>query len=851
MSLLKFELKKIFRQRKLIWLCVFVLLSVGWFFNQNHNERDLMGKEAEEKIRPIALKTDQLYTKLLPLEREGGLTEAEARQFDSLNYMSTDIFQWKSAIYGERWDEIPKIEQQFYANLASYEQAGGVFTALEGVERDKAIEKNAYLLTHNLPFANEANPVSPALLTINLSSILMGSGGLLFLLLFFGNTYMAEKEQQTLLTLRTQPLRRWKLMLAKYVSLLVVLIFYLGIIAVAAWTIPNLFGEVFNDWSYPQILESDGAFDIIPAWRHLMNICMVFVGAAIFLFALLLLVGTQLKSSFSTIMLTGFLSMIGVVLTDTVTALQTPWNPFQIFIGSRFLTEIPDHPIGLYVASAAVWSLILFGITLLLREGDGGLHKAAVENKPYGKGEMNKLHSVWNSGLFEWRKSRRKGLVGQAVIVLSIAVVVGYFLFAEQVKQKENEALDGLASFVEETEAGSGLIAYFMESVESIEKQIAEANANGEDGEFIYGHNIDRIYEQIAEIQEEATLADRALNSYEKQDWAPFYDYHLNNDLKLLEGLKETKVHNYSPYSIFGYETAIAQKEWMKEFAVKPVFAGTSIPNIHDQWKEEHRKEKKWNEQMNRKVDHSGLFMLYMYFRDYLYFIPLLLFLILLGAGFSGERGKRPTIHVLQTLPIMKRSLFFGKMLNSSVVSIGSAVGVFLFAVLVGTVFNRFGDWMYPVLHYRSKQEVQSFDYTGMRAFEGGYHFIPLGEYVLKTMLLYVCVTLFLLALTNVLGLFIRQPLIVYILTGIFSVTGYLLSWNLDEFAPYSPFLYLNIPKIVNGEIMTLMNNPMIGLYMGCVIVLGATVFLLLLAYVGLSFQVRFVKKMRAGKVAV
>ena len=131
------------------------------------------------------------------------------------------------------------------------------------------------------------------------------------------------------------------------------------------------------------------------------------------------------------------------------------------------------------------------------------------------------------------------------------------------------------------------------------------------------------------------------------RSWAPFYDYQLFNDRRYLESLIEMKKHNYSPYTIFGYETAIAQKEWMKEHDIQPVFAGTYIPNIHDQWKEENRKEKKWNEQRNRKVDHSGLFSLYMYFRDYLYFIPLLLFLILVGAGFSGERGKRPTLHLL------------------------------------------------------------------------------------------------------------------------------------------------------------------------------------------------------------
>lgn len=842
MSLLKFELKKIWRQKKHVWLLAIVLLCIGWSFYQNQIEQDLMAKEAEENLFPVVLKTDQLYAQLMPLERENKLNEEQAKQFNSLNIMSTAIFQWKSAIYGKRWDEIPQIENDFFMHLAKYEEAGGIFTALEGVAREKAIEKNAYLVEHELPYTNETYPVTPALQMNKIAPILLGPGGLLMLLLLFGNAYTSEKEQQTLLTLRTQPLRRWKLLMAKYVGMLVVMLFFLSAVAIGGWTIPVVFGGTFNDLLYPQFLETGDSFAIIPIWQHLFNVAILFLSAGAFLFALLVLIGTQLRSSFSTIMLTGFFAMIGVVVTEALPILQAPWNPFQFFLADQFQTKMPVYPIWLYSISALLWSVGLLILTGRLREGERGLFKAAEELKPYRKGRTKHLRSIWNNGLFEWRKSRRRGLVRQSLIVLSIAVIVGYFSFAEQVREKENVALEGLESIVEETEMETGIVAYYLETIEEMEELVAEANANGEDGDFIYGHNIATYLGYIEDAREEAALADRALNGYEKREWDPFYDYQLFNDHRYLENLIEMKRHNYSPYTIFGYETAIAQKEWMKEHNIQPVFAGTYNPNIHDHWKEENRKEKKADEMRNRKVDHSGLFSLYMYFRDYLYFIPLLLFLILVGAGFSGERGKRPTLHLLKTLPITKRSLFLGKVLFSSVVAIGSAIGVFLFAVLVGTVLNRFGDWMYPVLHYHSKQEVQSFDYTGLRAFEGGYHFMPLGEYLLKALLLYVCAALFLLVLTNVLGIFIRQPLVVYALAGLISVAGYLLSWKLDDFAQFSPFLYLNIPKVVNGEILTLLNDPAINVYMGCGMLLGATAFLLGVAYVGLSFEKRFVK---------
>ena len=134
-------------------------------------------------------------------------------------------------------------------------------------------------------------------------------------------------------------------------------------------------------------------------------------------------------------------------------------------------------------------ALYCLRLTIFLREGERGLFKAAEELKPYRKGRTKHLRSVWNNGLFEWRKSKRRGLVGQSLIVLSIAAIVGYFYFAEQVKEKENEALEGLASLVERTE--TGIIPYYVEAIQEVEKLVAEANAKGEDGDFIYGHNIE------------------------------------------------------------------------------------------------------------------------------------------------------------------------------------------------------------------------------------------------------------------------------------------------------------------------------------------------------------------------
>ncbi|WJY28306.1 hypothetical protein [Sporosarcina trichiuri] len=161
MRLLKFELKKLIRQHKLIWLLVSAAVIAGWLFYQNQVNQDLRVKEAIDQVESLAVEADQLYASLLPLERENQLSMEQQHQFDSLNKMATAIFQWRSAIYENRWNDIPPIEQDFLTGLSAYEEAGGTYTELKGIDREIAIARNAVLMERQLPEANETYPVSP------------------------------------------------------------------------------------------------------------------------------------------------------------------------------------------------------------------------------------------------------------------------------------------------------------------------------------------------------------------------------------------------------------------------------------------------------------------------------------------------------------------------------------------------------------------------------------------------------------------------------------------------------------------------------------------------------------------
>ena len=61
MSLLKFELKKIWRQKRLVWLLVVVFLGVWGVFHQNFSNREAMKDRLMNTTQLYVEESDGLY----------------------------------------------------------------------------------------------------------------------------------------------------------------------------------------------------------------------------------------------------------------------------------------------------------------------------------------------------------------------------------------------------------------------------------------------------------------------------------------------------------------------------------------------------------------------------------------------------------------------------------------------------------------------------------------------------------------------------------------------------------------------------------------------------------------------
>lgn len=838
MKLFRFEMSKLWRQKKFLWLFLIVLLAVAGIFTQSYLQQSKMGERAVQNMQFYAHATDELYAVLNALYREDALDERQEKQYEYSNNMATALFHWKSAIFKKEWNEVPTYENEFLTNLLEFENAGGEFTALEGLDKELAILKNDWLLANELSYEDEIYPTSPALFLKDSTGLLFGALGIFLILLLFGNTITVEKTQHTWSTLKTQPIAKWKLITAKYSSILMMMLVFITMVVGIGLAIPLLFSDYAMNLQFPQILLDGERFAFVSTFEYLIRGIVLFICACIFAFSLHFLISTWVRNSFGALMITGLILILGFFATDLYGSLQSVFNPFYYFHIPQILSKIPQSLDWLIPLGALIWSFLLVTLSIKLPEKELSLFGSSENKNPYRRGQTRKSNNaVWTINVLEWRKIRRNGLLKQLYIILSLLVVFGYFVVTEQAKEKESSYLEELVTIAERNinEAAPSIKG----SIERVEEELKLAEEA--DDEFLidfYTKEIEESENLIASFWDYLEDVKATIVLYKNNNWLAFQKFLLdqNEEFKKIDEIAQGP----KTISKFTIDVSIAEKEWLIEHNIQPVFGGAFIPTIHDNWQDEPEWKKDW-EETNQKIDNSGLFSLYLYFDKYFYFIPMLLFLFLLGAGFASEKGKKATLQLLKTQPITENNIFTGKTIQATLIALLSSLGLITLIILTGTVFNRFGDWDYPILRYVSKRFMSTTEFTGIRTFEGGGYFISLGNYLVESMTLFLIATLFLISLSIFLSLFLKSQMGVLATTILIGVVGYVGSnMLLIDKAHLSPFTYLNIPKIINGEFSALLNNPSITFQNGMMMLFASILILYFIGHLLLSVKNRF-----------
>ncbi|MBD7984804.1 ABC transporter permease [Sporosarcina sp. Sa2YVA2] len=817
------------RQKKLLVLIVLTLFITAGLYIQNVSPPSKFQERALEKIEPFISESDQVYQILTNLKRSVGLDENQKMQLEQANLMATDLFQWKSAIYNEEWETIPEIEQKFLANMQLFESYENSFLALRDIEREMTMQRNEWMLSHNLAYEDEDFPTSPALFLKENAKILFGVVGVGLIILLFGNLVVTEKEQQTWLTVRTQPIAKWRLIAGKYISVCLMTLLYIGIGILTSIVIPIVHNGLPVLLEYPAVVTSGDTVSIISTGHYLMRAILLFIIASLFTLSLTIFIGLFVRNSFTQYMLTGFVLLIGVFSTLSLDSINAIWNPFRLFLFPQLLEKAPNTSDWWMLIFVASWSLLLLVGAVVMPERTSALFQASSNKRPFANGKVKrKLPPVLQVSLFEWRKMRRNPLFVPVATVLALLLAMDYIFITHQTGLKENEYFESIQEFVED--ANVNRIYRSEQSIASFDEEKKKAEEKGDESWIAYYNDPEslQILEERLEGYRDANAKRlEAIDNYQQKQWISFYEYQLALNEEWRD--RETVSDYFSPFT---YAVSIAEKKWLLERNLRPVLSGDFTPTIFDSYDGDKEFEK-YIHDLYKKVENSGLFSLYLNLTDKFYIIPGIIILFLVGIGFASERGKRPTLQLLLTQPVRKRDLFLGKVFTNSIIGIGGFGGFFGLLVFIGTLANRFGDWAHPVLHYDQKWIDDPFSIVdGESSILEGFHLMPLGNYLLETVALLLLVFWFSIVLSIFLSQFIRSKVGVIGTLAATIVAGYIGSHKLlGDFLHLSPFTYFDVARITNGEIAVLAENYQITVMTGSLVLFASIIGLIAIGW--------------------
>ncbi|SHK30829.1 ABC-type transport system involved in multi-copper enzyme maturation, permease component [Anaerobranca californiensis DSM 14826] len=852
MGLLKFEFKKFLKEMKYLWLIFVVFLITTGIYSVYNYQIRFIQKIGYEELNLLEIKREWEYrqSELVKLQDQNLLTEDQEKQL----YYIRDVGRYLYFISGHTqygdWGKIIGYQKFFLDNLQLYSQYGGEFEPLEGIEREIAIAKNQWMLDHDLTFESEKLPISQHLFLKDLASFLLGKIGIVLILFFYGVSYMEEKERNTLKTLKTQPISNTKLIISKYLIYIVSTMIFILVVFSAGLLIPYLYNGKTLNFMYPQVLKGDETFAIITTSEYLIRHFIFFLCSASIAYGLTLLISKCSQRTLSLYILSGIVITIGYNLTFFI---KHPINPFYYFRYSEILNAVPQKNDFLYLLFALIWTaffLILAGnlpeqqinISFLDKVAKFIQQKLDVK-KPFSKGEINLNRSnFFNLYNFEWRKIIREGQWKIILTAILIIVVSGHYFLTYLTEQRKEAYFHELNWRITSSEEREKEYNY---EIQRLQRQIEDliANSSPEKDPYYYNRirsfeaSIERIQGQIQREREMVQHVISALEGYERGDWDTFYQYQL---LYIEENA--TNYNYFGKFNSLGNFTilsSIYEKNWLRDRNIRPVFSGEYVPNIHIP-KTPRLTNLGWGgltvtiEQFvaeNTKMDNSGLFYLRIFYTHYLYLIPLLILLYFVGPGMAKERDKKNNFNLLVTQPIKEETLFISKFINSVVIILGTNLIVVILILVTGTFLNRFGDWQYPIIYYYPFRTVLSPGYQGFN-FGQGMDFMTLGRYTINGTLLLSVMTVFFMGLANLISIFFKRTMSVFSTTTILAVVAFWLAEQkpLDR-KFYSPITYFNIPKIINGEIGALLNEPKINLLTGIIVLIAFTMIFLIAGY--------------------
>lgn len=422
--------------------------------------------------------------------------------------------------------------------------------------------------------------------------------------------------------------------------------------------------------------------------------------------------------------------------------------------------------------------------------------------------------------IFELKKLVKRKTNIVAAGILMVALITLYFFnytLAMSIHQKNMKKFE---TNLEE-------IPMLLEQLKA-EKIIAEEK---EDREALY-----RIEVGLEWYENELVESEAQLEGYKNENWEIVYPYQIEDYERLFINSLNPDRPDYFMEEQWGnwftLKASLAERKLMLERKVEPFYQDEImwpwLATIYDNFTG--KAKQLWQEKSTRYGVH-GYYFLYQLLP--FLFIPIVMLLgcFIFANNVSLESGKKHRgMDFYKVLPISRKKLFFAKYFSSMVYCFLFTV-LMLIIPLICSVFTKgLGNLKYPVLVYDgSPPSSMGKKYNVIDSVRDSFHFIDLGEYLGKTILLAFMLFIFLHSLYFLVSLFVKNPSINLVITSFLVFGGMMLLPK----AAYNPLTYIDIHRTINQEIATLsFFNYSINFQNGLLSLFAAGVVTFILGYI-------------------
>ncbi|MGP4072930.1 ABC transporter permease subunit [Piscibacillus sp. B03] len=368
------------------------------------------------------------------------------------------------------------------------------------------------------------------------------------------------------------------------------------------------------------------------------------------------------------------------------------------------------------------------------------------------------------------------------------------------------------------------------DSIEETERQLIGYEGFLEEMGFEIGDDIDDVksLSDAKRIENILMLIERnetRLKAYENQDWKKVTQVEVGVGEEHFERSPtqaEEQVYTWPTH--FSLEVHLERNRWLRDREIRPVFPihNFSELTVYDEVFDSEIAEEIAHDFSNIHSS-TGVYFLYRLFEMFLTVFGAAFFLFLFGNVMTREGlGQNGPIHFLYTQPVRRESVYVSKVITIAMLSLLTVVGVGLFSLLLGVVFDRLGAWDYPVLIY--EPEFQ-------------FSFMPMGIFLLWSALLFLMVLVFCYAWLFLFSVLARRTSIAIGLTLAVVFLG--VQFNDLIVGTYNPFLYFEVYDIITLETALVQENFNINFVNGVVTLGISSLLVLIVSYFSMKVRMK------------